>query len=178
MVVLRRFVSGLVLAAVLGAPVPTSAGSIEDCRALHAVKRKTALERWRGPRSNANKYPLHCENERMVAAVPGLRPLPPGEAAQAPAFAATTSAGAQVWRGRLSSGEDVEIERGVVRVRTVDAGLVQPLIDALRANGVVIRALRPVRHSLEDLFMQAIGDDVTPGAELRSRSTPDGKDAA
>ncbi len=42
-----------------------------------------------------------------------------------------------------------------------DAEEVQPLIDALRAAGVTVRALRPARQSLEDLFMEAIVDPET-----------------
>lgn len=61
------------------------------------------------------------------------------------------------------------ITRGTLSLGTTDAGVVQPVIDALRARGVVIRALRPVRPSLEDLFMEAVTDPATgvalpPGA--------------
>jgi ABC-2 type transport system ATP-binding protein len=50
-----------------------------------------------------------------------------------------------------------------------DAAHVQPVIDALRGAGMVIRAVRPHRASLEDLFMQAVTDPTTgkaaaPGA--------------
>lgn len=50
-----------------------------------------------------------------------------------------------------------------------DAERVQPVIDALRGAGATIRAVRPVRQSLEDLFMQAVTDPTTgetlkPGA--------------
>ncbi len=38
------------------------AGSVEECRALYSADTGSALKRWRGPRANANKYPLHCEN--------------------------------------------------------------------------------------------------------------------
>ena len=72
---LRRFVFGLVVTFLLSAPVSAGGISPEECRAMHATKRKTALERWRGPRSNANKYPLHCEHEWMLAAVPSLSNL-------------------------------------------------------------------------------------------------------
>jgi ABC-2 type transport system ATP-binding protein len=50
-----------------------------------------------------------------------------------------------------------------------DPGPVQPVLDRLRADGRVIREVRPVRESLEDLFMRAVTDPVTgqvlqPGA--------------
>jgi ABC-2 type transport system ATP-binding protein len=71
--------------------------------------------------------------------------------------------------GRLATGERVELDHAVLRIATTDAARVQPVIDALRARGAVIRAVRPVRPSLEDLFMQAVTDPTTgevlaPGA--------------
>ena len=40
-----------------------------------------------------------------------------------------------------------------------DAAAVQQTIDFLRSRGAVIRAVRPIRPSLEDLFMRAVADD-------------------
>ncbi|HYF13815.1 MAG TPA: ABC transporter ATP-binding protein [Phycisphaerales bacterium] len=70
---------------------------------------------------------------------------------------------------RLPTGEAVEPTPTGLRVRTTDAERVQPLLDALRARCVVVRSLRPVRPSLEDLFMEAVHDPatgraLTPGA--------------
>jgi ABC-2 type transport system ATP-binding protein len=62
-------------------------------------------------------------------------------------------------RGELASGLWVEASRTVIRVQGTDASSVQPVIDAVRAHGAVIRALRPVRPSLEDLFIEAITDE-------------------
>lgn len=42
-----------------------------------------------------------------------------------------------------------------------DATDVQPLLDALRQRNVTIRSLRPMRESLEDLFMRAVTDPST-----------------
>jgi ABC-2 type transport system ATP-binding protein len=63
----------------------------------------------------------------------------------------------------------VELERSTLRLGTTEAGHVQPFVDALRARGVMLRALRPVRPTLEDLFMAAVTDPTTgkalpPGA--------------
>jgi ABC-2 type transport system ATP-binding protein len=60
-----------------------------------------------------------------------------------------------------------------ITVATDDPEAVQPLLDALRRAGLTVRALRPVRESLEDLFMKAVTDPTTgealkPGAD-RSR---------
>lgn len=51
----------------------------------------------------------------------------------------------------------------VVRFEGQEAGDVQPLIDALRRRGVVLRALTPKRQSLEELFLEAVEE---------SRATP------
>ncbi len=78
------------------------------------------------------------------------------------------------WSGHLASGEPVEIERNMIRVGTDDAEIVQPLIDGLRRRGAVIRSLRPVRPSLEDLFIRAVTDPATgevlqPGADMDAK---------
>jgi ABC-2 type transport system ATP-binding protein len=70
---------------------------------------------------------------------------------------------------RLGTGEPLAIEGGTLRVGTTDPGRVQGLIDALRAREVVIKSVRAVRPSLEDLFMRAVTDPTTgrvlaPGA--------------
>lgn len=81
---------------------------------------------------------------------------------------------AAVHAGRLPEGVTVEVADGTVRAGTADPVAVQPLLDALRAGGCVIRALRPVRPSLEDLFMQAVTDPAT-GAVLKPGAAPDGR---
>jgi hypothetical protein len=74
-------------------------------------------------------------------------------------------------RGTLPGGERVEIRGGLIRVWTDCAETVQPIIDALRARGVVIRSVTPVRMSLEDLFMETVGqgEDATPGAQREGK---------
>ena len=42
-----------------------------------------------------------------------------------------------------------------------DRKKIQPILDALRAKRLTIRAVRPVRESLEDLFMKAVTDPGT-----------------
>lgn len=76
-------------------------------------------------------------------------------------------------QGRLPTGESVRIDGAVLRVGTTDARSIQPIIDALRGVGAVIGSVRPVRSSLEDLFMQAVTDPETgevlePGAEAHA----------
>jgi ABC-2 type transport system ATP-binding protein len=60
--------------------------------------------------------------------------------------------------GKLATGEWLEARNTVVRVGTTDAERMQPIIDALRSRGAVIRAVRALRPSLEDLFMEAVGE--------------------
>jgi len=78
------------------------------------------------------------------------------------------------------SGEDVKVQPVGENGRTVitqvgqNAERIQPLIDALRREGCTITAIRPVRESLEDLFMRAVRDPATggslqPGAARSSR---------
>lgn len=68
-----------------------------------------------------------------------------------------------------SADEGVKVEPGgggvVITLPTAEAGAVQPVIDRLRRANLTIRALRPIRPSLEDLFMQAVTDPTT-GREL------------
>lgn len=71
--------------------------------------------------------------------------------------------------GTLASGDTFEIASGLIRIKTRAAEPVQPLLTALLAHGYTIRAVRPVRPSLEDLFMEAVTDPNTgkalgPGA--------------
>ena len=60
--------------------------------------------------------------------------------------------------GRLADGVSVGMS-GVttVHIGTSDSAVVQPLIDRFRAAGLAIRRVQPVRPSLEDLFMDAVG---------------------
>ncbi len=69
----------------------------------------------------------------------------------------------------LPTGEPVSIAARLLTTPTSDAARVQPLLDSLRAQGAVIKSIRPMRPSLEDLFMQAVTDPTTgetlkPGA--------------
>jgi ABC-2 type transport system ATP-binding protein len=59
-------------------------------------------------------------------------------------------------RGVLPTGHWVEIDGPLLRVGHTAAEDVQPLIDALRAAGVVIHRMQLVRPSLEDLFIEAV----------------------
>jgi ABC-type multidrug transport system ATPase subunit len=76
---------------------------------------------------------------------------------------------APVRKATLPDGTALEIDQGIIRVGTDEPAAIQPLLDALRTAGLMIRSTRPVRPSLEDLFMKAVQDPATgraipPGA--------------
>ena len=66
--------------------------------------------------------------------------------------------------GTLPSGEAVELSGTTLRIATADARCIQPVLDALRAGNLVIQAVRPLRQSLEDYFMQAVSGGASPVA--------------
>jgi hypothetical protein len=78
-------------------------------------------------------------------------PAPPAAAPNGNTPAPATACGA------MPGGAAVEVTGGTLRVSTMDAAAIQPVIDALRAAGFVIRRIQPARPSLEDLFIEAVG---------------------
>ena len=64
----------------------------------------------------------------------------------------------------LATGEAIEARENRLFVGTTDAQAIQPVLDAIRAKGGVIKEVRTHRPSLEDLFMQAVEQDDSPGA--------------
>ncbi|MDX2130637.1 MAG: ABC transporter ATP-binding protein [Planctomycetota bacterium] len=97
------------------------------------------------------------------------RALPEAANASPPPADVNALAPRVAWSGTLTTGELFRITRAGITINTTDAARVQPIIDRLRAGNVVIKSIRPVRPSLEDLFMQAVTDPNTgkaaaPGA--------------
>ncbi len=87
------------------------------------------------------------------------------------------------WSGTLSTGELFSITSRGLTIGTTDARRIQPIIDRLRSANVVILAVRPVRPSLEDLFMRAVTDPLTgqvlePGAARDGDTSRRGKGAS
>lgn len=72
---------------------------------------------------------------------------------------------------RLASGERVVLSEGQIFVETARAELVQPVVDALRSKQIVVRSLRYMRPSLEDLFVEAVEEssasDIADAEERR-----------
>ncbi len=71
--------------------------------------------------------------------------------------------------GELATGESIEVNGNRLWIGTTDAKAIQPVLDAIRAKGGVIKEVRTHRPSLEDLFMQAVADDDSPGAARQSK---------
>jgi len=71
---------------------------------------------------------------------------------------------------RLPSGERVDTQGDSVRAFNASAEAVRPVLARAVEMGLLVRSMRPVRPTLEDLFMQAVTDPVsgealTPGAD-------------
>ncbi|HEY4330497.1 MAG TPA: ABC transporter ATP-binding protein [Phycisphaerae bacterium] len=65
--------------------------------------------------------------------------------------------GPGILAGLLPDGTWIQVKEALLRIGTTDVARVQPIIDGLRAGGVAIRRIQPVRPSLEDLFIEAVG---------------------
>ena len=86
--------------------------------------------------------------------------------------------GAPTW---LNEFADLRAESGssgrtVLILRGSDPSKVQPIIDRLRSTNQTIHSIKPVRESLEDLFMRAVtnpetGEVFAPGAAVTRRPT-------
>jgi len=75
-------------------------------------------------------------------------------------------------QGTIASGEAVELDGTIVRVATAEAAVVQPVIDALRRANLTIHAVRPVRQSLEDYFIDAVSDAPSSQVGPSSQEEP------
>ncbi len=79
-------------------------------------------------------------------------------------FSAAVAPILPVEAGTLPGGESVEVTGNTVRIATGDPARMQPVLDALRSRGLVIQAVRPVRQSLEDYFVQTLSS-LTPSGQ-------------
>jgi ABC-2 type transport system ATP-binding protein len=57
----------------------------------------------------------------------------------------------------LRDGVKLDVSEKSIQLGTTEPRDVQPVLDLLRGSGAVIRRLTPVRPSLEDLFIEALG---------------------
>jgi len=87
-------------------------------------------------------------------------------------------------RGALSDGTWVKVHmmdgaggHGRVEIGTTEAGRAQGFLDAARSAGLEVVRFRSVRPSLEDLFMEAVTDDVTGESLKPGGAVGDGEGA-
>jgi len=73
----------------------------------------------------------------------------------------------------VQGGPRATVKGGTIVIESADPVHAQPVIDALRSRSVQIVAVRPVRPSLEDLFMQAVTDPAS-GEVLKPGAAEDG----
>ncbi|HET6250630.1 MAG TPA: ATP-binding cassette domain-containing protein [Tepidisphaeraceae bacterium] len=66
-------------------------------------------------------------------------------------------------KGSLPDGKWVELDGPVLRVGTTEPADMQPILDMLRGQGLIVRRMQPMRVSLEDLFIEAVTDPTTGG---------------
>jgi len=62
--------------------------------------------------------------------------------------------------------ESAAADRTMLLRKGAEPEPLQPLLDRLRADGRVIRSIRPVRESLEELFIRAVNEPEAAGAEV------------
>ena len=67
------------------------------------------------------------------------------------------SSGAPSVKVTLPNGMVIDIQGSALRMATDDVAVIQPVIDALRADGLALRRIQSMRPSLEDLFIEAVG---------------------
>jgi ABC-2 type transport system ATP-binding protein len=121
------------------------------------------------------RAPAAQPNQLLSRFLPNLRPALHAPPSLAPPTPPGTLAQTPPAEFSLATGQRVTASDRVIRVFSDDSPLIQPIIDALRAQGIVIRAVRPIRPSLEDLFMAAVTDPttgkaMTPGAKTEAES--------
>ena len=68
-----------------------------------------------------------------------------------------------VLRGTLPTGEWAELRGTMLGVGQTEPADVQGLLDALRSTGIVVRRMQSVRPSLEELFVETVGDEGDAG---------------
>ena len=85
-------------------------------------------------------------------------------------FAHATQIGpVNIDHGTHPAGHWLELQGNVLRIGTTDPVEAQPMLDALRGAGMLIRRFQQVRPSLEDLFIDAVSKQQAasrPGARL------------
>ena len=89
------------------------------------------------------------------------------------------AAAADLVRRALARACTVSVENACLRIEGAEAEAIQPALDALRGRGLVIAAVRPVRQSLEELFIEAVSESgpnagPPPPAQPPAQPAPQG----
>jgi ABC-2 type transport system ATP-binding protein len=63
---------------------------------------------------------------------------------------------------RSTGGEGTEIVPPILRLTTTDPAAIQPVLDALRRSGCIIRRVQAIRPNLEELFFAAVDQRMPP----------------
>jgi ABC-2 type transport system ATP-binding protein len=84
---------------------------------------------------------------KLEPAHPSVTTAAAGEVAPAPVT---------VEQGTLPSGEPVELDGTTVRIGTAEPATIQPILNTLRSQKLVIQSVRLTRQSLEDFFIQTV----------------------
>jgi ABC-2 type transport system ATP-binding protein len=61
-------------------------------------------------------------------------------------------------KGKLPTGQAVELDGNLLRIHTDQPAAIQPVIDALRRRDLTIHSVQLVRQSLEDFFIETVAD--------------------
>jgi ABC-2 type transport system ATP-binding protein len=112
-------------------------------------------------------YLFELEN----AAWPAVASVFPGAFEGAPPAPGSVVPG-NVVRGKLDGETWCEFDGVQLRVGKTEAADAQPILDALRRAGVVIRRMQVIRPSLEDLFFEAVTDPNTGKRALPGAAPP------
>ncbi len=83
-------------------------------------------------------------------------PLACGEGGRTADGIPVRTVSSQFDRGKLSAGQWIELDGLLLRVGSIEASEIQPVLDALRQSGFVIRRVQLMRPSLEDLFIETV----------------------
>ena len=127
------------------------------------VARAGTLEELAGGRG---RYEIELEFDPELAAAVAVDPMAlPSRLGETFGLRWTPAPGDGLPRSRvmfrdLGSSYEIKImPSGVIALRTTDARRAQPVLDALRRGGHVVRRFGVVRPTLEDLFIDAVAED-------------------
>jgi ABC-2 type transport system ATP-binding protein len=109
----------------------------------------------------------------VLAGVSLFTPQPPPSGA---APADTSPGGTVFLRGTLRGSIPVTASSTSMTIGSDNPADVQAIIDAIRLKGLTIRSVRPMKASLEDLFMLAVKDPGS-GGSLNVGAAPAGRRA-